>query len=699
MVPLLLSTAMAMALNQSAGPGQVQNVDCRSMLENSAAGETTQMVTAADLIELVDIGYPAPIAAGLQMTLSADGKELAFPLQRASLATGAYCTGIGVLNIETRHYAVLDAHTGLAMSPGKHSGPGAPNEVPAFITPRWSPDGRWIAYQRTGSSDASIWRIDTVTGASQPTPGTDGIVADFVWSADGTHLVVSQETTYKKETADIEAEGVSGHHFDARFLPFLAAHPFAQRRTPVVQSINLATGHTREANEAEAARLNLQSVPRTSPNGSVATIDAEFTDRVGSPRMLSITDGTTARACPQDLCRNVAGAWWSGAGENLVWLRTTGWARSHQSVEVWDKGASAPRTILDTKDFLSGCVAARDSLICARESSLHPRHIVAIDLVSGKITVLYDPNAEFARKAFAPAQRLHWRTARGTEVIGDLVLPTVYQKGRRYPLIVTTYQTKGFLRGATGDEYPIQLFAARGFTVLSIQRPPDIGYNVAGVRDKISAERIGAAGWADRRNVQSAIDRGIELVEGMGLIDPGRVGLTGLSDGATTVGFGILVSDRFAAAVASQCCMDPWAMAALGPATFGTFHSFGYPGVTENKPSFWEDISPAGRAKTLRTPLLLNLGDQEFLLALQGLQAFRETDAPVDAYVFPDEGHVKLNPHHRLAIYQRNLAWFDYWLKTVPPPNPTERERWETMRVRLHTAGAQSSADKVKPSQ
>ena len=38
---------------------------------------------------------------------------------------------------------------------------------------------------------------------------------------------------------------------------------------------------------------------------------------------------------------------------------------------------------------------------------------------------------------------------------------------RKYPLIVTTYRTHEFLRGASGDENPIHVYAAHGFAVLS----------------------------------------------------------------------------------------------------------------------------------------------------------------------------------------------------------------------------------------
>ena len=42
-------------------------------------------------------------------------------------------------------------------------------------------------------------------------------------------------------------------------------------------------------------------------------------------------------------------------------------------------------------------------------------------------------------------------------------------------MVVVQYDTRGFLRGGTGDEYPIQAFANRGYAVLSFRRPQAVG--------------------------------------------------------------------------------------------------------------------------------------------------------------------------------------------------------------------------------
>lgn len=51
--------------------------------------------------------------------------------------------------------------------------------------------------------------------------------------------------------------------------------------------------------------------------------------------------------------------------------------------------------------------------------------------------------------------------------------------------------------------------------------------------------------------------------------------------------------------------------------------------------------------------------------------------------MFPNERHVKWQPAHRLAVYRRNLPWFDFWLKNEMPTDPAlieEAGRWKAMQ-------------------
>jgi hypothetical protein len=81
--------------------------------------------------------------------------------------------------------------------------------------------------------------------------------------------------------------------------------------------------------------------------------------------------------------------------------------------------------------------------------------------------------------------------------------------------------------------------------------------------------------------------------------------------------------------------------------------------------------------------LLLQLADDEYAMSLEAFTALREQGKPVDMYVFPDEHHNKVQPAHRLAIYERNVDWFSFWLQGRIDPDPAKADQyahWRTLR-------------------
>ena len=90
------------------------------------------------------------------------------------------------------------------------------------------------------------------------------------------------------------------------------------------------------------------------------------------------------------------------------------------------------------------------------------------DLSTGELRTLVDVNPEVQNLQIGPATRIDVADKTGQPFWGHLVLPLGYEPGKRYPLVITTYADwDGFLRGGTGDEYPIYVFAANGFAVLN----------------------------------------------------------------------------------------------------------------------------------------------------------------------------------------------------------------------------------------
>src|SRR3546814_16987976 len=91
---------------------------------------------------------------------------------------------------------------------------------------------------------------------------------------------------------------------------------------------------------------------------------------------------------------------------------------------------------------------------------------------NGASEELFDPNPKIGKSNLGRVERLHWRNARGVPWYGDLIYPVGYQRGTRYPMVVVQYRSRGFLRGGTGEQVPIQTPADQGFLVLSVDNLP-----------------------------------------------------------------------------------------------------------------------------------------------------------------------------------------------------------------------------------
>jgi dipeptidyl aminopeptidase/acylaminoacyl peptidase len=167
-----------------------------------------------------------------------------------------------------------------------------------------------------------------------------------------------------------------------------------------------------------------------------------------------------------------------------------------------------------------------------------------------------------------------------------------------------------------------------------------------------------------------------------------------MSNGATTATFALLHSKLFAAVAMSQCCFDTTLPTRVGPAAARHFYGQGYPRLTDDGDAFWSQISLSRNARRVRTPILLQLSDDELMSALETFTALREVGAPIDMFVFPAEHHVKWQPAHRLAVYERALDWFDYWLRGIrstAAERAPELRHWDELRSSLSVESAPPS--------
>jgi hypothetical protein len=103
------------------------------------------------------------------------------------------------------------------------------------------------------------------------------------------------------------------------------------------------------------------------------------------------------------------------------------------------------------------------------------------------------------------------------------------------------------------------------------------------------------------------------------------------------------------------------------------------------------NLSPRLRTTSLmlntgkvRAPVLVNVSDHELVLTLGVVNSLDGAGRAVDMYVYPGEYHIKYQPAHRLAMYNRNIDWMNFWLQGPEDPAPekaAQYKHWHELRV------------------
>lgn len=659
--------------------------------------------TSAELIRLRDIG-PSEVIFGMPspLALSPDRASAAFILTRAEPATNEYCRALIVLDLSGRappreldrggqHITQRDAYRGYFVNGG----------VPALVVPAWSPDGATVAYLRRDRGVTQIWLVRSDGGGAKPVTRSAVDIEDLAWGSDGKTIIFASRPGLLQEAMRIDAAGRSGWLYDASIAPDYGPRPQIPSTVDrELFALDLTTGATRPAS-AEQRMLIEPETPAGTPKAAKArTADGrEVKTRLRDASPLSATDIVVSGVksdpiiCASDVCASgIQNLWWSKDETSLLILRREGWNNSQMALYRWVPGRSEPRRLFATDDALLGCHHLKPGLLCLSENATAPRRIVLIDPDNGRSRLLFDPNPEIAAWQFGQVRRLRWKNHLGLQAHGDLVLPPDYKPGTKVPLVVVQYHSDGFLRGGTGDEYPIYPLAAQGFAVLSFDRPT---YFAAAYPNLKSWDEINAANqkdWAERRSLLSAILAGVNQALASGAIDRHRIGITGLSDGASSARFALINSRVFATAAISTCCIEPKTVMTYGGIAWAdSLRKMGYPPASREDLSFWKPYSMAMNAKAMRTPLLMQLADSEYLLSLETFTALREHEQPVEMYVYPEEYHIKAQPEHRLAVYDRNVDWFNFWLQGREDPASAKAGqylRWRAMRERAFSGSA-----------
>ncbi len=631
---------------------------------SSGSVAPTSDVTTDALATLNDIGGMADFAA--PFSISPDGRQVAVVVRTGDPQKNIYRGEIVVVDIGNAMVVHRQPLTGGAIL--QMNAEGRPIGTLETIVPQWSPDGARLYLRAERDGAPQIIEVSIATGEERQVSNIAGGVIAFKLRPDGRRAFVK----YNDEPPTISpatalAEHQSGYRYDDRWRPSEANRPIPLR--PVEKRADVALQDGKLSSLPDTDNFDAEYHPNLAIGEfGRAKIEALKPEFINSPVGVSLTDGRgNMKICPQISCGGAEAIWWGSVPETLFVKRRTGWANSVTEIVAWKPGEERGKVLISTDDMISACQSGLTEFVCAIEGSARPRRIVAFDQVSGRQRVLFDPNTKWDELRVGSVRRLHWRNHLGLEVIGDLVLPPQQHGREKLPLVIVGYTTRGFLRGGTGDVVPIFPLAAQGFAVLSVQNPTDTGM-IGPVRSLDESIRKHFNNWSDRRSASDAIQRGLDIAIGTGLIDPGRIGITGFSNGAENARFTMIEHPTlFRAAALYTCCDDPVAARiAFGPQTARKVVTWGYPRLAARDRKARENYSIAANAGRIKTPILVQVSDREYLLALEAFAAFSEAGKCIEMYVFPDEYHITWQPAHRLAIYNRTISWFKRWLDVTP---------------------------------
>jgi dipeptidyl aminopeptidase/acylaminoacyl peptidase len=207
------------------------------------------------------------------------------------------------------------------------------------------------------------------------------------------------------------------------------------------------------------------------------------------------------------------------------------------------------------------------------------------------------------------------------------------------------------------------LLASRGYRVILPNIRGGAGYGRAWI-----TPQLGDFGGVDADDVLAAIDHVVDL----GLADPARLGIIGLSYGGFMVNWLIgAVPGRFAAAVSDGGTtnqVSAWANTDSGP-EYDRMARLGDPFSEEGIASLWRQ-SPLRLVTRIRTPLLLLQGEADLRCVPadneQLFVALRHLGREVEYILYPESWHtfaITGRPDRRIDRNERMLAWFDRYLK------------------------------------
>lgn len=598
-------------------------------------------------------------------------------------------------------------------------------------TPRYSPDGKRVAFISTRSGTPHVYIAASDGGAArQLTTLAAGAQPPLVFSPDGQRMAFvsdvypacADEACNKRRAEAAEKNPVKAH----RVTRLLYRHwsDWREELRHHVFVTDIETGATSDVTPGD-----FDSPPffyedhaiAFSPDGKqIAFVsnregnDAEAWTTNQDVWIAPVTGGEAKR-----LTRNKAAdvqPTWSADGKKVIvrGQRRPGFESDRWYLDVYDAATGQHRSVfeapdLSVEDFAlmpdersivftaqdrgvvnvyavsypsgtpkivtkGGAIAAletgRDFLVLAKNSLVAPTELFRVGIVGDGLKQLTRENDTWVKEvALTPAESLTVTGAAGAQVQYWLVKPPNFDQSKKYPVVFLIH---GGPQGAWEDAWSFrwnpQLWAAQGWVVAAPNPRGSTGFGQKFV-DEISQD------WGGK--VMTDLDAVFDAVARLPFADPQRMGIAGASYGGYAVNWIIGHSNRFKVAVSHDGVYNLESMMLATEELWFPEWEMGGPPWTPAARANIEKWSPHRYAQNMKTPTLVITNELDFRVPVdQGLQLFtavRRQGVPSEMLVFPDEGHWVLKALNSRYWHEQVFGWIKKWLAESSAPTVSKQ--------------------------
>jgi dipeptidyl aminopeptidase/acylaminoacyl peptidase len=629
-----------------------------------------QPVTIDDIFTLKDIQ---------DVQLSPDGSTIIYVVSSADFNENAYNTDIWKI-----------AYSG-----------GEPIQMTTSIKndyhPRWSPDGRVIAFLSNRDSKNQIYLMNPNGGEAIKLTNSTTSISDFAWSPCGKKIAYlalepPTEEEKKREKEQIDPIEVDKHYkmkclhlIDIKskevtqltkgklYINSFAWAPqgdriaFSAWKTPRpiyyydsdLYVLTLNNGKVQKLVE----RIGPDTFPHWSPDGKkIAFVSQDGRSEWFINGYLCVIPASGGQ--PVNISRGFDESirstyFWDLDSKSIYFIGPTG--VTYDLFQLSVEGGK-PKRLTGRNCIFSNLSISKDLSTCAFtiENPSDPEEIYISDFPNISPKKLTTINSDVNKLALGETSLIHWKSKDGSEIEGLLVKPVDYTSGKKYPLLTIVhggpqgyYINRIYLR--TGV-YPVHVFANKGYAVF-LPNPRGSG----NYGEKFRGANYRDWGGGDYQDIMTGVDYLVKE----GIADPDKLGVMGWSYGGYMTAWIISQTNRFKAA-------------SLGAGMSNLFSFYGQTDIPEFMESYF-DYPPWQERHTYlehsamyymgnaKTPTLIQHGEKDIRVPLpqaqELYQALKRQKVPVEFVIYPRAAHGIYEPRMQKEALKKNLTWFNKWIK------------------------------------